>query len=492
MNSDINLSEINSLYKSGRHKEALALLQAEEQKTILPVDGYILKAGILGMLGRYKEAVEVADKVLEKEKNNYGVYNSKAVSLYHMGDYKGAVEAFDKCLVLNPNFHNANHLKIYCLIYLGKFSEAAETLEKSDMPELLDEIWYNNLGYMYLCLNNLRKAQLFLYGAKVLDPYLPIIYLNISRIWKLKGDKKRFIKHRLMYWFLSFLDGIKILERIKPKRSFPRPHISEANFYYESGRLFASDPQVRETKSILKILRGPNRAALCNDTWEWFAVNIPYNAVEENGFKGDIDIILKRPRFMFNHDAGFTYRGFQVKTILIDRNGNAKSVKRGNPNHYKIKKQLNLLKKFGCEQIFLLEIYVIERHHSSYHTFPSKEISKEIKEKAEYLKESGYGYVVMAEEPLTSHSDETGGVFHFPINILQAKAHPISPSFQKLVDGIDIFKKNFPYDKFSGPMHNKFRAVPQIVYCINCKNLAMITPDSLFSYYCFNCGDRFC
>lgn len=166
---------------------------------------------------------------------------------------------------------------------------------------------------------------------------------------------------------------------------------------------------------------------MCNDTWQWFAVNVPYEAIERNGFEGDIDILLKRPRFLpdSSHDVGFTYRGFEVKTVVVDRNGNVKSAKRSRKKHQKIKEQLGKLKQFGCEQVFLLELFVLERGYSSRNNFPSEKIKREISEKAKYLQKLGYGYVVIAEEPSTTHDDESGGVMHLPINILRTTNNAI-------------------------------------------------------------------
>jgi hypothetical protein len=267
----------------------------------------------------------------------------------------------------------------------------------------------------------------------------------------------------------------------------PRAHITESRFFFGSGILFSSDSQARETRSILKLLRGPNAAALCNDTWRWFAINIPYDAVEKNGFRGDIDILLKRPRYFANHDAWFTYRGFQVKTISVDKRGNIKSAKRGPSNLREIKNQLKVQKRFGCEQVFLLELYVLERGYSTHNDFPSANIQKEIVKKAKSLEKLGYGYVVMAEEPSITHDENSGGMVHMPINILQAISNPIGARFQKLVDGIDAFLARPATHELLQGLSQRDPFGTKIGYCRLCKELTMWVPIGAASHICGRC-----
>lgn len=485
-------TRLADLYKAERPEDSLTLILEEENKRPGDPDVLAAKAVALGILGRHEEAIRVADEAVALNPTDAQSLHVRGVALHHSGKYAEAIEAFDAALAITPGIPIALQLKISSLILSSRFSEAAKTYEESDLPSHAEEIWYNNLGYMYLSLEKTKEAGSFLYGAKVLDPFLPTIYYNLARLWWRLGDPIRFLKHGAVFLVLRGLEKIGWLEKIKPKRSGQRPHITDSKFFWGSGRLFTSDSQARETRSILKLLRGPNATALCNDTINWFAVNIPFETAKQNGFKGDIDIILKRPRYFGERDAGFTYRGFQVKTVVVDRLGNIKSSKRGSGKKNVIKKQLNFLKKFGCEQVFLLEIFVLERGYSSFNRFPSVDIAQEILEKAKLLEGSGYGYVVMAEEPSTTHDDESGGMMFMPINVLLATSNPIGSHFQELVDAIDAFFAEPTTIKMTEGAPRQRGFGPRIGYCSKCKALTLIIAMNPTTYVCGRCKAPLC
>jgi tetratricopeptide (TPR) repeat protein len=481
--------QLRDLYNSKKFDEALQLVINEEQKQPQAPKILAAKATLFGILGKYKESIDAANEALSLNANDFELLNTKGVSLYCLEKYDEAIKVFNACLILKPNFPIATQKKISALTILKRYAEAAKVYEESDLPDLQEEIWLNNLGFIYIELSNYRRANLFLYRAARTNPFEYVIYYNLALSHKTLKNYFSYLLYRFLFLSLYALDKIGLLKRVRQSYNNHRNHISEAKFFDGPGKLFSSDSQIRETRSILKLLRDINATALCNDTWQWFAVNIPYEAVEKNGLEGDIDILLKRPRFLpgSNYDAGFTYRAFEVKTVIVDRNGNVKSAKRGEKKHQKIKKQLDKLKEFGCEQVFLLELFVLERGYSSRNNFPSDAIKKEILEKAQYLQKLGYGYVVMAEEPSTTHDDESGGVMHFPINVLRTTNNPLGSHFQKLVDGIDGFLENeTTKDALKNlSQHDQFGT--KVGYCISCKKLTMFAPVKFISHECIFC-----
>ena len=481
--------QLRNLYNAKKFDEALALVLNEEQKQPKAPKILAAKATLLGVLGKYRESIDTANEALKLNANDFELLNTKGVSLYCLERYSKAIEAFDACLALKPNFPIATQKKISALTILGKYPEAAKVYEESDLPDLQEEIWLNNLGFVYIELGDYPRANLFLYRAVRTNPFENVVYYNLARSHKKLKNYTKYYLYSFIFLSLFAFEKLGILKRIKPKYGNQRNHISEAKFYDGPGKLFATNSQIRETRSILKLLRDINATALCNDTWQWFAVNIPYKAMEKNNFEGDIDILLKRPRFLpdSSHDAGFTYRGFEVKTVIVDRNGHIKSAKRGKKKHQKIKKQLDKLKQFGCEQVFLLELFVLERGYSSHNNFPSDEINKEILEKAKYLQTLGYGYVVMAEEPSPTHDDESGGMVHMPINVLRTTSNSIGSHFQKLVDGIDNFlAEETTRDALASlSQHDQFGT--KIGYCKSCRRLTMFAPVKFISHECIFC-----
>ena len=481
--------KLRDLYNSKKFEEALQLVMDEEQKQPQIPKILAAKATLLGALGKYRESIDTANEALKLNANDFELLNTKGVSLYCLKKYDEAIGIFDACLALKPNFPIATQKKISALTILGKYLEAARVYEESDLPDLQEEIWLNNLGFVYIELGDYPRANLFLYRAVRTNPFENVVYYNLARSHKKLKNYTKYFLCRFIFLSLFAFEKLGILKRIKQRYGNQRNHISEAKFYDGPGKLFATNNQIRETRSILKLLRDINATALCNDTWQWFAVNIPYEAIERNNFKGDMDILLKRPRFLpgSSYDAGFTYRGFEVKTVIVDRNGHIKSAKRGKKKHQKIKGQLDKLKQFGCEQVFLLELFVLERGYSSHNNFPSDEIKKEILEKAKYLQKLGYGYVVMAEEPSPTHDDESGGMVHMPINVLKTASNSIGPHFQKLVNGIDNFlaEKTTKDALASLSQHDQFGT--KIGYCTSCRRLTMFAPVKFISHECIFC-----
>jgi len=122
--------------------------------------------------------------------------------------------------------------------------------------------------------------------------------------------------------------------------------------------------------------------------------------------------------------------------------------------------------------------------------FPSKEIIKEIQSKSEFLKNNGYGYVVMAEEPSNTHSEESGGIIHLPLNIIQAQTNTTSNSFKKLVENIDLIIKQ-GNTSLIDIKRNHESASLKSTYCKICKKLVIAIPIGYSTHICGNCKNKF-
>lgn len=476
---------LKTLYKEEKYEEALKLVGD-------PNDNFDLlkfKTSLLCLLNRFEEAIITADKAISLNKNDHVILHMKGSAYYDLEQYEKAVLSFDLCLEIAPNYSLAIERKVSSLILLGKYKEGTTLYENSDLPINNSPFHFNNLGFAYLELNNLSKAGEFLYYAKSINKYEPIIYYNLARLYLKKKKYTKFFKHKLYYKFLQLTEKLGLKEKIfdcKNNKEIPDDMV----YYNDSGVLYKSEEQNLETRAIYKLLRGANMPALCNDTWEWFAVNIPYDSIEKNGFEGDIDIILKRPRYLGSYDAGFTYRGFEVKIAKVSSLGKIEKIHRGQSKERKIKKQLKKLKDFGCEQVFLLELFVLERGYSMGQHFPSEEIIKEIQNKSKFLKNNGYGYVIMAEEPSNTHDEESGGIVHLPLNIIQAQTNIVSHNFNKLVENIDLVIKQ-GFTSISNTKKNHEFASSKATYCKTCKKLVMAVPVRYSSHICDNCKNKF-
>lgn len=255
---------------------------------------------------------------------------------------------------------------------------------------------------------------------------------------------------------------LKLLKKIK-------------NFFLGSNigeKIYDTPSQVRENRLIYRLFEDGHFWGLCNDSFKWVAVGIPFDIIDSKE-KGDIDILFCIPKNLGKNSKYF-YRAFEVKASLIDKNGKARSLKRGNKK-FEIKKQLEKLKKFGAEQVFLLEILLL---HSEYKgNFFTKEVIESLKEKRKYLANIQVGYVVMPLKYFSHIPENEAGRYGVPDNILLAPFHKVSQSFIQLVEHIDKFYE-------SSTEVNTWKI---ITYCKKCKNLTIVSSSGPLK--CFYCGE---
>ena len=186
--------QLRNLYNAKKFDEALALVLNEEQKQPKAPKILAAKATLLGVLGKYRESIDTANEALKLNANDFELLNTKGVSLYCLERYSKAIEAFDACLALKPNFPIATQKKISALTILGKYPEAAKVYEESDLPDLQEEIWLNNLGFVYIELGDYPRANLFLYRAVRTNPFENVVYYNLARSHKkLKNYTKYYL-----------------------------------------------------------------------------------------------------------------------------------------------------------------------------------------------------------------------------------------------------------------------------------------------------------
>ena len=113
--------------------------------------------------------------------NDFELQNTKGVSLYNLGKYDEAIKALDACLILKPNFAIAIQKKISALTLLGKYGEAASVYEESDLPDLQEEIWLNNLGLFISNWEIIPARTCFYRALKTNNPFENVIYYNLAR-----------------------------------------------------------------------------------------------------------------------------------------------------------------------------------------------------------------------------------------------------------------------------------------------------------------------
>ncbi|MBN1325739.1 tetratricopeptide repeat protein [Candidatus Falkowbacteria bacterium] len=474
--------EINEIYTPELQKRVQELASQKRYKDSLSIiNGMIAKdnniralsdkVAILGMDGQYDESIRIAEIALGKKPDDYLLWYYKGVSLFYLKNYSEALDSFDHCLQINRGFIKAIYKKIFILLFTNKLKEATGLFESTDLPIYEYNNLLNNIGYAFVELGDYEKSYNYLSRAKYVERN-PIVFYNLAELFHRKKDYIRFIyyfiraklrKFRNHYWGKEIKDSDKE---------------NADNKFLGPGKMFSVKAQVRETKSILKLFQTPNWAALCNDTFTWFAINIPYELINNHKFKGDIDLLVKMPKELPPiEDGPARYRSFEIKSILVEKSGKARSLKRG--KHKNALKQLKKLKEFGSDQVILLEIYHIERGFSNFNNFPTQEIKQEIINKTNLFKENEFGYLIIRDEPSATIQDGMGGILSFPQNILTARPHTIKSPFIDLIKYIDEFWKKETSNR-------SFGGISVISYCKRCKKLIILdTRDETMT--CSNC-----
>ncbi len=207
MDSEVTVKykkKLKELCEKKQYKQALRLI-TEELKTN-PDAFHLLKykVFVLDMLNKNKDVVIAANIAISIKLDDY-VFYVKGCSLCCLGEFSEAILAFDSSLAIKPNFHGAIERKISTLIRLGRYKEAVKLYEENDLSASDGDSLLNNLGHMYLKLENYDRAGQFLYSAKGLNPYEPAVYYNLAQIYKIKKDYLRFYKHFAMFVFLFFI-----------------------------------------------------------------------------------------------------------------------------------------------------------------------------------------------------------------------------------------------------------------------------------------------
>lgn len=483
--SDDYREEFLDLIQSRRYIEALDLLGEKENGVSDNCQFFEDRAMALGLLKRYEEAIADCEKAIHIDPHRKLPWFRKSVSLYHLRRFRDSLQAFDECLTRWPHFTRAIELKISALILLGKYHEATTLYESSDLPTLRDYITYNHLGLAYLEIGNYQKAKNCLGWAKIYKFSSHVIHYNFCRLYYRQGHLMKTVLYGVLYiltWIINQISNSWLY--LFGKSENLEPLVEEKLYFDGPGRLFSVNAQQREVTAILKLLRSPNFWALCNDTFGIVAANIPFEAVEQNNIKGDIDVIVSMPRtFPPTADTPYVYRGFEVKVTAVDYKGKIISPKRNARHLNKIKNQLDKLRKFGCEQTFLLEIIILQRGFSELHSFPPEELVEDMKTKAELLKNTGHGYVVMADEPTSETSDEGGGKWYQPLNILRTSETARGSGMNILADAINEFMKTEKKEP-----NRTFQQIPVVTYCKKCKRLTFFSPIDFYHFTCLHCG----
>jgi hypothetical protein len=244
--------------------------------------------------------------------------------------------------------------------------------------------------------------------------------------------------------------------------------------------LFHFDNQKREVACAWKIMRSQHHysALVMGSMWKWRAIGIPLNLIDKS-LEGDIDILIAlRERTVKDGVGNFSplYRCFELKTAKVKRTGQVTSLK--DHQFHKTMGQLEKLCWIGCEQVFLLEAFIIEAGFSSepIEGLPPR-VREAISKKYDRIMRAEYGYVATAVEQLPGFDEEATGKA-WPTTIIKpAPKREIGKAFRDIVDLIEAHVA-----AAGGPGYGI-----TVTFCESCKKLTAVDRRGL--YVCSNCQE---
>jgi hypothetical protein len=242
--------------------------------------------------------------------------------------------------------------------------------------------------------------------------------------------------------------------------------------------LFHFDNQKREVACAWKIMRSQHHfsSLAMRSMWRWRAIGIPLNLADKS-LQGDIDILIAQRERTEKDGAGSfspVYRCFELKTAKVSRDGQVKSLK--DSHFHKTMGQLEKLCRIGCEEVYLLEAFIVEAGFSSepIEGMPAR-VRQAIAHKYDRIMRAEYGYLAMAIEQLPGFDEEATGKLWPMATIKRAPRRTIEKTFKDIIDLIEDC-----VTKAGGPRYGI-----TIAFCENCKQLTAL--DHRGPYICSEC-----
>ncbi len=190
-----------------------------------------LNAGIdYSSIGEYERSIEMLEKAMNIDPASYKICTSLGNSFSHVGAYKkaiyylgqaidlkedgldtlyfnignnymrwgkldSAVWYYEKGLDLNPESGVIRTNLAYVLILQEDYLAAKPELKIliKDFPKVANN--YNNLGYVFYQLNELKSAEYYVNKSLEIDDENSWCYRNLGLIYKKKGEQKKACKY---------------------------------------------------------------------------------------------------------------------------------------------------------------------------------------------------------------------------------------------------------------------------------------------------------
>lgn len=144
----------------------------------------LLEAKALSLLQekKYSEAEKTYFTVLAVSRNNSSVWQNLGTLYYEQGEYLKALDCLNKALIIDDN-QAVYHYTIGLILEKSNINQAIVAYKRAIElnPQLVDA--YNNLGNLYLALNEVEEAQTTFQEAINTNPYHFGAYFNLGNLF---------------------------------------------------------------------------------------------------------------------------------------------------------------------------------------------------------------------------------------------------------------------------------------------------------------------
>ncbi len=260
--------------------------------------------------------------------------------------------------------------------------------------------------------------------------------------------------------------------------------------------LFNSNSLFRENKIIWRLLETFVLVTPLTDgtPYIWFGVNIPLNLNGISKVDGDIDLMICLLNSYEDNLPTFRYKIWEVKCSLIDESGVGHSLKYSIGKINSLKKQLIKLAKFGCPEVSLLEIHLLQNENLLYeHKFLDSNVKDSFIRKTMALlkNKNGIGYQILPFSHYESENSDIGlstlsngsNIFPHICRVVEPLKNRESEPFISMAEILNNFYRD---ESINGRKIVGNTSI--ITYCKECKKLILVGEKENF---CYKCGTKF-
>jgi len=171
-----------------------AIINYNEAIKLNPNDDefYYNRGNAYANLNNDKKAIIDYNEAIKLNPNNAAYFNNRGNIYFNLEEYENAITDFIEAIKLDPNSilnnvkNNANY---------EKYTKAIESFNRNIDLNLNDDSYYNNKGFLYYLLGNLKKSIRNYNKAIRLKNNIPLYYFNKGNVYLYLEEYKKACKN---------------------------------------------------------------------------------------------------------------------------------------------------------------------------------------------------------------------------------------------------------------------------------------------------------